>query len=125
MAESSSAPAAAADVLIEHNKEEPSLPAETVSKELIVTTATKDVGAEVPSSNGAADGPHPAKVPKEEEEEATPTPPDSSSLSSENGTITAVTTEEESLSALLRHIKTEAGQDRGASLSFSKNFINS
>ncbi|XP_054461520.1 ubiquitin carboxyl-terminal hydrolase MINDY-1 [Anoplopoma fimbria] len=105
MAESSSAPPAA-DLLIEHNKED------NISKELIVTTATGG-STEVPSSNGAADSPLPTKVLKEEEEEATPTPPDTSSLSSENGTITAVTTEEESLSVLLRHIKTEGGQERG------------
>lgn len=112
MAESSSEPAAAADLLIERGREEPSLPAESISKELIVTTTTEgpDVGAEVPSSNGAADSPLPARVP---EEEATPTPPESSSLSSENGTVTAITTEEESLSVLLGHIKTEGGRDRG------------
>lgn len=114
MTDSSLTPAAAADLLIEHNKEEPSLPAESASKELIITTTTEgsDVGAKVPSSNGAAESPPTAKVLKEEEEEATPTPPDTSSLSSENGTMTAVTTEEESLSAILRHIKTEGGQDR-------------
>lgn len=118
MAESRSEAAAAADLLIQHNKEEPSLPAESTSKELIVTVTTEgqspavalDVGAEVQSSNGAADCPLPAKV---LEEDATPTPPESSSLSSENGTVTAITTEEESLSLLLRHIKTEGGQDRG------------
>ncbi|XP_068565486.1 ubiquitin carboxyl-terminal hydrolase MINDY-1 isoform X2 [Cebidichthys violaceus] len=93
MAESSTAP------LTDHNREEPPPPKEGVSKELI----------------GTADGPLPAKVLMEtEQEEATPTPPDSSSLSSENGTITAVTTEEESLSVLLRHVKTEGGRDRGA-----------
>ncbi len=130
MAESSSEPAAAADLQIEHNKEEPPLPVESVSKELIVTMTTEgpgltpgsDVGAEVPSSNGAADSPLPAKVP-EEEEEATPTPPESSSLSSENGTVTAVTTEEESLSALLRHIKAEGGQDRGGELGKTRSRI--
>ncbi|XP_033493228.1 ubiquitin carboxyl-terminal hydrolase MINDY-1 isoform X1 [Epinephelus lanceolatus] len=116
MAESSSVPAAAADLVIEQNKDEVSLPAESVSKELIVTMTTdvSDVRAEALSSNGVADSPLPAKALKEEEEEeATPTPPDSSSLSSEDGTITAITTEEESLSALLRHIKSEGGQDRG------------
>ncbi|KAK9527084.1 hypothetical protein VZT92_015746 [Zoarces viviparus] len=93
MAESSTAP------LTDHNSEEPPPPKEGVSKELIVT----------------ADGPLPANVLMEaEQEEATPTPPDSSSLSSENGTITAVTTEEESLSVLLRHAKAEEGRDRGA-----------
>lgn len=117
MAESSSEPAAAADLLIEQNKDDPAGPAGSISKELIVTTTTEgpgpapgsDVGAEVPSTNGATDSPLPAKV---FEEEATPTPPDTSSLSSENDTVTAVTTEEESLSVLLKHIKTEGGQDR-------------
>ncbi|XP_070840629.1 ubiquitin carboxyl-terminal hydrolase MINDY-1 [Chaetodon trifascialis] len=113
MAESS-LEAAAADLLIERSKEERPVPA--ASKELIVTTATEGPGptpgtdAEVPSRNGAADSPLPARV---LEEEATPTPPESSSLSSENGTVTAITTEEESLSVLLRHIKTEGGQDQG------------
>lgn len=109
MAESSSEPAS--DLLIK-----------PVSKELIVTTAMEglgrtpgsDTGAEVQRSNGDADSPLPAKVPKEEEEEATPSPPESSSLSSENGTMTAITTEEESVSALLRHMETEGGRDRGA-----------
>ncbi|GLD69810.1 protein FAM63A, partial [Lates japonicus] len=109
MAESSSEPAS--DLLIE-----------PVSKELIVTTAMEglgrtpgsDTGAEVQRSNGDADSPLPAKVPKEEEEEATPSPPESSSLSSENGTMTAITTEEESVSALLRHMETEGERDRGA-----------
>lgn len=116
MAASSSEPAA--DLLIECSKAEPSPPSESVSKELIVTVMREgpgpaprsDVVSEVPSSNGAADGPLPARV---LEEEATPTPPESSSLSSENGTVTAITTEEESLSVLLGHIKTEGGQDRG------------
>ncbi|XP_029282210.1 LOW QUALITY PROTEIN: ubiquitin carboxyl-terminal hydrolase MINDY-1 [Cottoperca gobio] len=103
MAGSSSAPAA--DLLMELNKEE--LPAESVSKELNVTTQV------APSSNDGADSPLHAKVREEEEEEATPTPPDSSSLSSENGTMTAITTEEESLSVLLRHNKAEGGQGRG------------
>ncbi|XP_044028259.1 LOW QUALITY PROTEIN: ubiquitin carboxyl-terminal hydrolase MINDY-1, partial [Siniperca chuatsi] len=117
MAEPSSQPAAAAaaaaDLLIERNKEEPSLPAEGISKGLMVTMTTEGPGltpgSEAPSGDGGADSPLPAKVPKEE---ATPT--ESSSLSSENGTVTTVTIEEESLSALLRHIKTEGGRDRGA-----------
>lgn len=106
MADSGTEPAAAPQLPIERSKEEPSLPAESVSKELLVTAATERSGAEAPSSNGAADTPLPAKVPDEEEEEATPTPPESSSLSSEFGTVTAVTTEEESLSA---------GRERGTS----------
>lgn len=118
MAESSSEPAAAAHVLMKHSKEEPSFSTET-SKELIVTMATEalgqtpgpDVSIEVRSGN--SDSPLP-KVPKEEEA----TPPESSPLSPENGTITTVTTEEESVSDLLRHIKTEEGQegDPGKSL---------
>ncbi|XP_056262222.1 ubiquitin carboxyl-terminal hydrolase MINDY-1 isoform X2 [Pseudoliparis swirei] len=87
-----------------------------VAKELLLTTL------QVPSN---AAGPLPATLQKEEgkeekeeeeeeekEEEATPTPPDSSSLSSENWTITAVTTEEESLSALLGQVET-AGAEPG------------
>ncbi|XP_062414471.1 ubiquitin carboxyl-terminal hydrolase MINDY-1 isoform X2 [Pungitius pungitius] len=104
MAESSTAaPTTTADVM-ELNKEEPPPPVDSF-KRLIVTTAT-----EVTSSNGASTGPLPAKV---LEEVATPTPPNLSSLSSENGTITGVTTEEESLSVLPRHVKAEGGQDRG------------
>ncbi|XP_056256298.1 ubiquitin carboxyl-terminal hydrolase MINDY-1 [Seriola aureovittata] len=108
MAESSSEPAAA-ELLIE-----PTLATETVSKELIVTTVTEgsgrtlgsDTRAKVPSSNGDANSPLPSK------EEATPTPQESSLVSSENGTVTTVTTEEESVSALLRHIGTEGRQNR-------------
>ncbi|KAL6100279.1 mindy1 [Pungitius sinensis] len=104
MAESSTAaPTTTADVM-ELNKEEPPPPVDSF-KRLIVTTAT-----EVTSSNGAATGPLPAEV---LEEVATPTPPNLTSLSSENGTISGVTTEEESLSVLLRHVKAEGGQDRG------------
>lgn len=109
MAESSSQPAA--DLLIERHKEEPSLPAESISKELILTAAPEgpelDVGAEAARSNGDAGSPLPVEVLKEEA-----TPPESS-LSSENGTVTTVTIEEDTLSALLRHIKTEGGQGRG------------
>lgn len=99
MAASSSEATAAADLLIEHSKEE--------NKELIVTMTTEglglDVRAGVSSSNSASGSPLPAKA----EEETTPTPPESSSLSSENGTVTVATTEEESLSVLLRNIKAE------------------
>lgn len=112
MAESNLEPAA--DLLIEHNKDEPSLPAESTFKERIVTMTTEtpgptqgsDVGIEVSSSNGATESPPPAKV---LEEEATPTPPERPS--SENGTVTAATTEEELQSLLLRHIKTDRGGD--------------
>ncbi|KAM6973916.1 ubiquitin carboxyl-terminal hydrolase MINDY-1 [Tautogolabrus adspersus] len=76
-------------------------------------TPALDLRADVLSSNGAADSPLPTKVQQQEEEEATPTPPEtSSSLSSGNGTVTAITTEEESLSTLLRHIKSVGGPDR-------------
>lgn len=110
--------ASSSEQLIEHSKEETSLPAE--NKELIVIVTTEgpgptlgsDVRAEVPSSNGAANSPLPTKA-LEEEEEATPTPPESSSLSSENGTVTVATTEEESLSVLLRHIRTDRGGEPG------------
>ncbi len=113
MAESSLEPAAAADLLIEQNKEEPSLPAESTFKELIVTMTTErsgpvlasDVGIRFPSSNGATESPG-----KVLEEEATPTPPES--LLSDNGTVTTATTEEESLSVVLRNMKAERGQDR-------------
>ncbi|XP_035848843.1 ubiquitin carboxyl-terminal hydrolase MINDY-1 [Sander lucioperca] len=120
--------AAAADLLIDGNKEGASLPAKSVAKQLIVTTATEgsEVKAEMrssSSSNGADDSPRPSKVPKdedgedgEEEEEVTPTPPDSSSLSSENGAMTGAVTEEESLSARLRHGK-ETGLDTEESVS--------
>lgn len=113
--------ASSSEQLIEHSKEETSLPAE--NKELIVIVTTEgpgptlgsDVRAEVPSSNGAANSPLPTKAleEEEEEEEATPTPPESSSLSSENGTVTVATTEEESLSVLLRHIRTDRGGEPG------------
>ncbi|XP_074542700.1 ubiquitin carboxyl-terminal hydrolase MINDY-1 [Halichoeres trimaculatus] len=125
MAESSSeAAAAASDFLITQNKPETPLPAESISKDLIVTMVTEkpgptlgsEVKAEVPSSNGAADSPVPPKV-QEEEDEATPTPPEtSSSVSSGNGPMTTITTEEESLSALLRHIKTERAGEPGLDL---------
>ncbi|XP_069372606.1 ubiquitin carboxyl-terminal hydrolase MINDY-1 isoform X2 [Paralichthys olivaceus] len=65
-----------------------------------------DVVAEVPSNNGDADSPPPGKGLKEEEAM-------SSMLSTENGTMTAVTTKEESLSTLLRHMENEGGRDRG------------
>ncbi|XP_040044688.2 ubiquitin carboxyl-terminal hydrolase MINDY-1 isoform X2 [Gasterosteus aculeatus] len=74
-------------------------------KGLMVTTAT-----EATNGNGAASAPLPAKVLEEEEEEEA-TLPNLSSLSSKPGTITAVTTEEESLSDLHRHVKAEGGQD--------------
>ncbi|KAG7225238.1 hypothetical protein INR49_014628 [Caranx melampygus] len=106
MAESSSEPAAV-DLLIE-----PTLTTETVSKELIVTTATEgpqsDTGAKAQSSNGDADSPLPGNDVKDE---ATPPPPESSLLSSENGTSTTVATDE-SVSSLLRHIETEGGKNR-------------
>ncbi|XP_040909154.1 ubiquitin carboxyl-terminal hydrolase MINDY-1 isoform X2 [Toxotes jaculatrix] len=70
-----------------------------------------NTGINVPISNRDTGSPLPDRVLKEDEE-ATPTPPESLSLSSENGTITGITTEEESVAALLSHIKTEGGQDR-------------
>lgn len=112
MAESSSEPTAA-DLLIRRNEEPPSLPAESISKELMVTMTTEgsEVRTEVPSSNGTADSPLPSAVVLKEE--APPTPPESSPPSSENGTMMAATTEEESLSTLLRHIRSEGGAERG------------
>lgn len=118
MAESSSETSAfgataATNLLV---KEDPPPSTESFSKELIVNTTTEvsaNLGTENPSSNGAADSHLPTKVLKEEE--ATPSPPESTSpsLSSENGTLTAVTTEEETLSVLLRQIKAEGGAGRG------------
>ncbi|KAM9737991.1 ubiquitin carboxyl-terminal hydrolase MINDY-1 isoform 1-T2 [Menidia menidia] len=106
MAESSTQPAAAADLLIECSKEE-----KAPSKELNVTVTKEGPGqgTKVPSSNGSADSPLPGKV---SEEEATPTPPESSPSLSENETLTIVTTEEEALSVLLKHIKRQGGPDR-------------
>ncbi|XP_026155793.1 ubiquitin carboxyl-terminal hydrolase MINDY-1 isoform X2 [Mastacembelus armatus] len=111
MAEFSTKSAAASDPLIE-----PTLGTETVAKEPAITVTTggpgqtlgPDVRAEVPSSNGEAC--LPAAVLKEAEEEE-PMPPEASSSSSEDGTVTAITTEEESVSAQLKLIKTEGGQD--------------
>ncbi|CAJ1084237.1 ubiquitin carboxyl-terminal hydrolase MINDY-1 [Xyrichtys novacula] len=129
MAESSSdpapAPAPAPDLLIGQNKQETPLPAESVAKELIVSmmaerpspTPGSEVKTEVLSRNGDADSPVAPKVQEEEDDEATPTPPEtSSSLSSGNGLTTAITTEEESLSALPRHIKTDRGGEPGLDL---------
>ncbi|XP_041867818.1 ubiquitin carboxyl-terminal hydrolase MINDY-1 [Melanotaenia boesemani] len=111
MAESSSQPTTAADPLIEHSKEEPALIKESPPKELIVTMTMEELHLEtkVPRSNGAADNSLSAKVP---EEEATPTPPESSPSPSENETLTIGTTEDETLSVLPTHIKTEGGADR-------------
>lgn len=100
MASPSSAPT-------EPDGEETSFPAE--NKELILPT-TK-TGAVVPSSN-AANSLFPATAVDDDDEEATPTPPESSSLSSENGTMTLATTEEESLSVLLRG-RTDGGGEAG------------
>ncbi|KAM7373743.1 hypothetical protein PAMP_008572 [Pampus punctatissimus] len=104
MTEPSSEPTAA-DRPIQCNNEPQFLPAESISKELMVTMAMEGsaVRARVPSSNGAADSPPPAP----------PTPLELSPLSSENRTAAATTTEEESLSTLLRHIKSEGGAERG------------
>nr|XP_020477162.1 uncharacterized protein LOC109972556 [Monopterus albus]XP_020477163.1 uncharacterized protein LOC109972556 [Monopterus albus]XP_020477164.1 uncharacterized protein LOC109972556 [Monopterus albus]XP_020477165.1 uncharacterized protein LOC109972556 [Monopterus albus]XP_020477166.1 uncharacterized protein LOC109972556 [Monopterus albus]XP_020477167.1 uncharacterized protein LOC109972556 [Monopterus albus]XP_020477168.1 uncharacterized protein LOC109972556 [Monopterus albus]XP_020477169.1 unc len=118
MAESSLEPAAASDLLIDQT-----LCTETVSKEPMVTvtadglgsTMESDVGTQVSSSNEVRPL-HAVVLKEKEEEEDTPTPPESSSLSSENGTITCITTEEESVSTLLRLIKTEGGQDGGPGL---------
>lgn len=99
MASPSSAPT-------EPDGEETSFPAE--NKELIIPTTT--IGATVLSSS-ATNSLFPAKS-VDEDEEATPTPPESSSLSSENGTMTLATTEEESLSVLLRG-RTDGGGEAG------------
>ncbi|XP_026205550.1 ubiquitin carboxyl-terminal hydrolase MINDY-1 [Anabas testudineus] len=109
MAESSSEPKSAADVLIEHGKEKPTFSTET-SKEFSVTVAadgpgrTLDLDIRVEAQSGNSDGPLHAKVQKEEETTSTESSP-------ENGTITTITKEEESVSVLLRHMKTEGGED--------------
>ncbi|KAM3595738.1 uncharacterized protein V6R79_001898 [Siganus canaliculatus] len=114
MAESSSEPPTA-PLLVGH-KEDP--PAESLSKEVIVTTGTEGSGVtpgpdaivEVLRSNGAADSPLPAKVLQDQEEEggekATATPLNTASVPSESGTA-ADTTEEES--ALLGPGRTDGG----------------
>lgn len=101
MASPSSAPT-------EPDGDETSFPAE--NNELILPT-TK-IGVTVLSSS-AANSLFPATaVDDDDDEEATPTPPESSSLSSENGTMTLATTEEESLSVLLRG-RTDGGGEAG------------
>lgn len=85
--------------------EEETLPAENKEVFVAVTTVRDEV-----LSSTATSSPVPDK--EEEEEEATPTPPESSSLSSETGTVTLATTEE-SLSVLLRHLKTDGGGETG------------
>lgn len=108
MAESSPQPSATSDLLIECRTEEQSVSTGSFSKELMVTAAEE--GSEIPRSNGTANSTFPANV---LEEEATPTPPESSpSLSSENATLTIVTTEDETLSVLLKQNKNEGRPDR-------------
>ncbi|MED6278608.1 hypothetical protein CHARACLAT_025654, partial [Characodon lateralis] len=108
MAESSSQPAAPTNLLIGRSKEEPSLSKET---NVTMTTGGSDQGAKVPNSSSKADRPLPTRAP-EEDEEATPTPPESSPSLSENETLTIATTEDETLSVRLRHIKAESGPGR-------------
>ena len=105
MADSSFQPAAAAaaDLLIE-----PILTTEPTSKELIITTAMEGPGQMMESDVVAEVGDSPLPGKDLKEEEAVP-----STLSTENGTMTAVTSEEESLSTLLRHMENEGGRDRG------------
>ncbi|MEQ2165155.1 Ubiquitin carboxyl-terminal hydrolase MINDY-1 [Goodea atripinnis] len=108
MAESSSQPAAPTNLLIGRSKEEPSLSKVT---NVTMTTGGSDQGAKVPNSSSKADRPLPTRAP-EEDEEATPTPPESSPSLSENETLTIATTEDETLSVQLRHIKAESGPGR-------------
>ncbi|TWW65907.1 ubiquitin carboxyl-terminal hydrolase MINDY-1 [Takifugu flavidus] len=108
MASPSSAPT-------EPDGEETSFPAE--NKELILPT-TK-TGAAVLSSS-AANSLFPAAAVDDDDEEATPTPPESSSMSSENGTMTLATTEEESLSVLLRG-RIDGGEEAGLDLDENEN----
>ncbi|KAM4724911.1 ubiquitin carboxyl-terminal hydrolase MINDY-1 [Anableps anableps] len=110
MAESSSQPAAPANLLIGRSKEEPSLNAESLSKGMTETVAAD--GARVQNSKSKTDESVPAREP-EEDGEATPTPPESSPSLSENETMTLATTEDETLSVPLRRIKTEGGAGRG------------
>ncbi|RVE67160.1 hypothetical protein OJAV_G00114330 [Oryzias javanicus] len=120
MAESSSQPAATADVLIDRSLDESSLGTESVSKERIVNMTMEGAGAlrNQTSAAGLVFGDRPfatrvAREEEEEEEEATPTPPESSpSLSSENETLTLITTtEERTLSGLLRRVKADGRAD--------------
>uniref|UniRef100_A0A3B3HFJ6 Ubiquitin carboxyl-terminal hydrolase n=1 Tax=Oryzias latipes TaxID=8090 RepID=A0A3B3HFJ6_ORYLA len=113
MAESSSQPTATADVLIDGSLDGSPL---GVSKGLIVNTTKEGAGALRNEASAAGlpfgDRPFAARV-TDEEEEATPTPPESSpSLSSENETLTLITTtEERTLSGLLKQRKPEGRAD--------------
>ncbi|KAM3858563.1 ubiquitin carboxyl-terminal hydrolase MINDY-1 [Diretmus argenteus] len=113
MADSSPAPVGG-DLMIAGKEELLSLE-ENISKDLtvstLVTTVIEGQGhtleLDVPSTT--THNPLPTKVLTQE---ITPAP-EPASLSSENGTVTATTTEEESLSALLSHIKTEGATGGG------------
>lgn len=104
MAESSSEVAAAStEVLIQHSKEEPTFGTETCKELLVPMTTEMDltgtiVGIEV---RGSSDSPP--------DKEGKATSPDPWSLTRETGMIT---TEEESGSDVLGHIKTGGGQEQ-------------
>uniref|UniRef100_M4AS65 Ubiquitin carboxyl-terminal hydrolase n=1 Tax=Xiphophorus maculatus TaxID=8083 RepID=M4AS65_XIPMA len=104
MAESSAPPAAPASLLIGRSKEEPSLNTESRSKEMNDSVFTDGSDREAKVQKVSSKEP-------EEDDEATPTPPESSPSLSENETMTIATTEDETLSVQLRHIKTEGGAE--------------
>ncbi|PWA33321.1 hypothetical protein CCH79_00014099 [Gambusia affinis] len=107
MAESSAPPAAPASLLIGRSKEEPSLNTESRSKEMNDSIFTDGSDREAKVHNVSSKE-------LEEDDEVTPTPPESSPSLSENETMTIATTEDETLSVQLRHIKTEGGAGKGA-----------
>ncbi|XP_029919544.1 ubiquitin carboxyl-terminal hydrolase MINDY-1 [Myripristis murdjan] len=115
MAESSSQPAG--DLLITA-KEELTSPRENILKDLAtpapVTVATEaESQASRPDVRAEASGPAAAAAAKAPTEETALTPEPPSSPSTENGTPTAATTEEESLSALLGGVRAEGGAEPG------------
>lgn len=117
MAESSAPPAAPASLLIGRSKEEPSLNTESRSKEMNDSIFTDGSDREAKVHNVSSKE-------LEEDDEVTPTPPESSPSLSENETMTIATTEDETLSVQLRHIKTEGGAGKGAEPGKSASRIN-
>ncbi|KAF3706882.1 Ubiquitin carboxyl-terminal hydrolase MINDY-1 [Channa argus] len=109
MAESSSQ-MAAEESLIKHRNDKPTFSTESISREPIVTLVTEGLSqtlgseANVQRSNG--DDPLLDRVPKKEEVESL-----ESSPSHKNALIRAVSSEEESVSPLPSHVKTEGGKD--------------
>lgn len=103
--------------LTEQSNDKLTLSTDTVHTDRLVTIATYGSGQMAASNvcpevqNG--DAPVPSNVKSKEEEDDT-LPETSPSLTPENGTITIVTTEEESVSALLEHIRAKGGPDGDA-----------